>query len=440
MGFNPLLSNDRIPEKWRKINLGDVSFYISRGKQPKYVEKSDILTLNQRAIQWGKIEEKYFKYHNPDFKVSSNHFIQKDDVVINSTGTGTVGRVFHFSEEINIPLFADSHVTIIRVDKNELLPRYLMYHLSDSRYQDYILTHFVTGSTNQVELNKSKVQELSILLPPLEKQKKIVEVLSTLDNKIKLNNKIITNLEELSQTLFKRWFLDFEFPNEYGEPYKSSGGEMKESELGLVPVNWEIGAASDIFYFSPKTSLKKGEVVDYIEMKDLNDSAMIHSWKKREFSGSGSKFVNGDTLLARITPCLENGKIGYVDFMEKETVGWGSTEFIAIRSKEGYPMTLTYFFASNPDFKNYAISNMNGSSGRQRVNHQTLGKYPCLIYPKEVSQEFALIADKTIEKMSTIRNEINNLEKIRDTLLPKLLSGEIEISTETEVSEHVPIS
>ncbi|MFC6040331.1 restriction endonuclease subunit S [Paenisporosarcina macmurdoensis] len=390
------------------------------GKYP-FIQTGDIRKAGKRI--------KDFEQSYSEVGLSQSKLWKKDTLCITIAANIAETSILDFEA-----CFPDSVVGFIP-DTSRCSIDYIYYYF---QYFKKEIQSRAYGSV-QENINLKVLNDIDIILPSLHIQNKITSILSPLDEKIEVNNKVIQNLEEFAQTFFKRWFVDFEFPNENGEPYKSSDGEMVESEIGLVPVEWQVGKASDIFHFSPKTTLKKGELVDYIEMKDLNDSAVIHSWKKRVFSGSGSKFINGDTLLARITPCLENGKIGYVEFMEKEEVGWGSTEFITIRSKEGYPKTLTYFFASNPDFKNYAISNMNGSSGRQRVNHQTLGNYSCVVYPIEITHKFAEIADEIMEMMSNMRNEINTLINIRETLLPKLLSGEIELSDETEVTEHVPI-
>lgn len=115
---------------WPLKKLEECCRYISRGKQPKYVEKSEIKTLNQKAIQWGSIDKKSLKYHNSEIPVAEKHFILKGDLVLNSTGTGTVGRCYYFSEEPTDKIFADSHVTIIRTNKEILLPEFLYYQLS----------------------------------------------------------------------------------------------------------------------------------------------------------------------------------------------------------------------------------------------------------------------------------------------------------------------
>jgi type I restriction enzyme, S subunit len=332
---------------------------------------------------------------------------------------------------------ASGDVLIFKPNNKLIDSKFLYYFLSQDKIFDYMVK--TSKGTKMPRGDKAALMSFPISLPHLNTQRQIAIFLSNLDLKIELNNKIISNLERLSQTLFKRWFIDFEFPNENGEPYQSSGGKMIESELGLIPEGWEVGTADDMFDFAPKTTLKKGEEAIYVEMKNLEPSAVIKEWSLRKFTGSGSKFRNGDTLLARITPCLENGKIGFVDFLAPGSVGWGSTEFIPIRTKKSISSVFSYFYISYEGFKNYAISNLNGSSGRQRVSAATLASYPTIVPNLDIIKKYTDIIEPIMEKMKMNRNENKRLTSLRDTLIPKLLSGEVEIPTESEELDHVQL-
>lgn len=293
------------------------------------------------------------------------------------------------------------------------------------------ISGYLTGSA-QPKLNKQNLESIQLRLPDIKIQNKIGNFIEMVEDKIHNNLNIVANLEQLSQTLFKHWFIDFEFPNEEGKPYKSSGGEMVESDLGEIPKEWSVGKAGDILEFSPKETISKNTLATFVEMKNLNTSAMVYDHIQKPFK-SGSKFRNGDTLLARITPCLENGKIGFVDFLTEGEVGWGSTEFITIRTKNDIASSLSYYFASEQNFKNYAIKNMNGSSGRQRVKAETLSNYLIALPPKKLIKKFTDISEENMQMMTKLKEEILTLKQLRDTLLPKLLSGEIEIPDDLEV-------
>ncbi len=115
----------------------------------------------------------------------------------------------------------------------------------------------IAGGSTFKEVSGKVMKEFKINLPPLEEQEKIANILSSLDDKIELNNGMNKTLEEMAQALFKRWFVDFEFPNENGEPYKSSGGEMVESELGMIPKGWEVKSLDEIADFLNGLAMQK---------------------------------------------------------------------------------------------------------------------------------------------------------------------------------------
>ncbi len=145
--------------------------------------------------------------------------------------------------------------------------------------------------------------------------------------------------------------------------------------------------------------------------------------------GSGMKFINGDTLVARITPCLENGKTAYVDFLAEGQIGWGSTEYIVLRPRGVIPTPFAYPLARTTDFRNFAIQQMTGSSGRQRVPADSLSKYK-LATPElddGLFVAFGKIILPMLQSMSATINQSRTLAALRDALLPKLISGELRV-------------
>ncbi len=212
-----------------------------------------------------------------------------------------------------------------------------------------------------------------------------------------------------------------------GNKYKDSGGEMQDSELGPIPKGWHVGKLGEIVELNPKLAIKKGFYSEYVEMKDISEtSASILNHRKREFS-SGSKFQNGDTLLARITPCLENGKTGFVDFLPKDAIGWGSTEFIVLRAAQSISPYFIYCLSRHKPFREFAIQSMVGSSGRQRVVESILTKFPVVISGKEVQIKFTKLAKPLFDEIKCNAEQSATLAAIRDALLPKLINGEIKV-------------
>ena len=139
------------------------------------------------------------------------------------------------------------------------------------------------------------------------------------------------------------------------------------------------------------------------------------------------KFMNGDTLVARITPSLENGKTAFVDFLNNDDVGWGSTEYVVLRPKLYLPPEYGYCFARTEEFRSHAIMNMTGTSGRQRVPENCFDDYKMILPPKDLTEVFGKISKKIFLKIKENAEMQDNLIKVRDILLSKLMSGEIRV-------------
>ena len=307
----------------------------------------------------------------------------------------------------------------------------------------------------------------------MDEQIKIAEILGELDNKIELNRQTNQTLEQIAQAIFKSWFVDFE-PVKAKVAARENGQDpalaamcaisgkteeqlngldddalqqlkataalfpdaLVESELGEVPERWGITELGEILEFNPKRTMKKGTLAPYLEMKNVPTRGHLADDVYLREMASGTKFINGDTLLARITPCLENGKTSYVDFLEEEQVGWGSTEYIIMRPRKGRPMSLGYMIARLESFRAKAIQTMTGTSGRQRANAQALSELSWIDYPTNILKVYDLIAGCYLGKAKVNGNQNKILSEMRDHLLPKLLSSEISIdSTQTELNK-----
>ena len=273
-------------------------------------------------------------------------------------------------------------------------------------------------STTISIINKSTFSNIEIYSPSLETQKKIASILSSLDDKIAVNKKICENLEAQAQALFKHWFVDF-------APFKD--GRFVESELGLIPEGWRVGKLGNIAEINPTRKLSKGQIATYLDMKNMPTSGSFPlSWEEKVFSG-GMKFKNGDTLMARITPCLENGKVAYVNFLQDEEIGFGSTEYIVMTAKHSIFPELLYTLCRFPLFVGYATKHMNGSSGRQRVSGDSISNYPMVIASDAVYNQLRPIFENFMRQIREIGFENLRLATLRDTLLPKLMSGQIKL-------------
>jgi type I restriction enzyme S subunit len=284
----------------------------------------------------------------------------------------------------------------ISVSANELVDDNYLYYLMSSLDFHH---HHIGGA--QPLITQDIIGGFEIFLPPLEEQRRIAGILGAIDDKIENNRRINNNLEKQAQALFDKIFFD-------------------DNDAERNPL-------SDYADINPTRTLRQGVVARYIEMANLPTRGSFPSdWSYKSYGG-GCKFANGDTIMARITPCLENGKTAYIDFLEEQEVAFGSTEYIVISAKSGYCPALFYFLARNKEFVDYAVGHMNGSSGRQRVSGADIANFPMPHITLEESNKFAEIA---MPIMDVIRNnslENRHLATLRDTLLPKLMNGEIKV-------------
>lgn len=175
---------------------------------------------------------------------------------------------------------------------------------------------------------------------------------------------------------------------------------------------WKVMRAEEFIEFNPRLSIKKGETATKVSMDKLKPfTKHIDETEKAAFTG-GSKFCNGDTIMARITPCLENGKTAFVDILDKNEVAFGSTEFIVMRSRKGISdPQFVYYLAISPEFRNVAIKSMVGSSGRQRVQQDVLNNVELLVPPLGEQEKIGAFLAALDNKIA-LNNKINdNLEQ-----------------------------
>lgn len=321
-------------------------------------------------------------------------------------------------------------------------------HRDGNKYQPYVrgviehalpsLLAVSTGSTFP-SVSRPDIENVKVEVPPLREQQAIACVLGSLDDKIELNRRRNHTLEAMARAIFQSWFLDFDPVRAKAEGRDPAGlskelaalfsKEFEESELGDIPKGWRVRPLPEVCEVNPARSLSKGTVAPYLDMANMpTHGPSPEAWVIREM-GSGMKFINGDTLVARITPCLENGKTAFVDFLDDDQVGWGSTEYIVLRPKGAIPPVFAYLLARTEDFRSFAIQQMTGSSGRQRVPADSLTKYH-LVTPNldsELFERFGKLVTPLFQSISANMHQTRTLAALRDVLLPKLISGELRV-------------
>lgn len=223
-----------VPEHWSRTRIKDVSEVVTRGKQPTYVDEPGVPVLNQSCIYWDGYYPENLKYLDRDVADDwkPKHFATKGDILINSTGQGTLGRTLYWDKELGTHAI-DSHITRVSVDSDTIDPEFLRYYLESTWGQTMLYVFCVAGSTGQVELSKSDLMSMPLLVPPVEEQRRIADILSTVDEQIQQTDEIIEETKELHRGIAQQ-LLDRGIRNE----------PKKEVEIGPLsiplPESWEL--------------------------------------------------------------------------------------------------------------------------------------------------------------------------------------------------------
>jgi len=385
------------------------------------------------------------------FKSGGARFAPGDTLMARITPCLENGKIARFrpSDETSIG-FGSTEFIVIR-GKDGVTTHDFAYYLTKwDEFRQFAIAQ-MTGSSGRQRVPADSLAGFEATIPSIPTQERITDVLGKLDDKIELNRRMNRTLEKMAAAIFKSWFIDFDPVHAKADGRDPASGGLpaeiadlfpdtfEDSDLGPIPKGWKVRPLTDAIAINPKRTLAKGTLAPFLEMSNMpTRGPSPDAWRLREMT-SGTKFVNGDTLVARITPCLENGKTAFVDFLQEGQVGWGSTEYIVLRPGGDIPPVFAYLLARTPDFRTFAIRQMTGSSGRQRVPPQSLSKFK-LTLPELDSPLYRAIGDMTRPFFNRIRlamKENRRLASLRDTLLPKLLSGEIELPEAEAMAEEV---
>jgi len=319
---------------------------------------------------------------------------------------GTLGRVYF----IDGPFWAHDTTLWVKDFKGNH-PKFVYYAFQRLKTSD------MNVGTASPTLNRNHVHPIPVLWPDsVTEQRGIAATLGSLgslgslDDKIESNRRTQTLIEHLVQARFEAAFLI-------------------DDEPDGVPI-------SSVVQVSPRRSLARGQLATYVGMSSLPEhAAEIMDWNLKEF-GSGQKFVNGDVLMARITPCLENGKTAVVDMLQDGDVGWGSTEYVVLAPRGDVSTPWIYCMARSEPVRAFAIRSMTGTSGRQRFQPGGFDKYRIFAPEQGALRAFNAEALPLFARMTVLRDESRVLGRLRDTMLPELLSGRIRVPEARETVEE----
>ena len=414
-----------LPKGWKKYELQELAD-IRNGKRN-----------SQDAVEDGKYP---LFDRSQTIKRSDKYLFDGDSVIVPGEGKEFIPRYYRGKFDLHQRCYALFNF------KGTVESKYLYYYLMN--YRDRF-ARIAVGST-VASLRLGHFQNFPVVLPPLSEQRRIAGILGSLDDKIELNRRMSETLEAMSQAVFKSWFMDFdpvidnalatgnEIPSALqarAAVRQSSGEKSLPSSIyrffpdefdftarGPIPKGWKMIAIENAMEINPSVKLKKDSIAPYVDMKALPTKGYsINGFVMKPYSG-GSKFQKGDVLLARITPCLENGKTAVVDFLEDHQVGFGSTEFVVLRGKESIGTPFVACLSRDQKFRDHCVQHMAGTSGRQRVHNSCFSSfYMALPEDKRLLEKYHSLGIGNFEQMTAYGRQIQSLSNLRDMLLPKLL-------------------
>lgn len=425
-----------------EYKLGKVStFYDSLHKTPKNYNIYGYPMVRVKDISTGFLDlSSCFNVSEDDYlEFSKKYKPQSGDIII--TRVGTYGNIALVTNDKRFCL--GQNTVILNVDKKIIDNKYLFYYLTSSMGQQQIESK-VTGST-QKTISLKSLKEINIIRHNFYKEKQIGDLLYKIDNKINNNKQIIANLEELSQTLFKRWFVDFEFPDENGNPYKSNGGEMIDSELGNIPRDWEVNELGNYVDIIKGLSYKgafldkqheRSDSFPLLSISNFNFISGFKSNKTKYYFGDYKErhLVNPGDILIAATDLTQDRKIlgapAIIPNLNKTMIF--SLDVFKI-TETTIPKYVLYFLLQSAKYREFVEGSATGTTVI-RIAKNVILKVPIVI-DKDISLKFDDLIKPYMEKIEHLSQENQKLTQLRDTLLPKLMSGEIEIPDHIEVNE-----
>jgi len=418
----------KIPESWEIKSISDVS-EIYLGGTPmttvkeywdgdiKWASAKDVASCSSRYIH-----ETERKITQKGVENSAAKILPKNTLVI--TSRGTVGKIALLPE----PMSFNQTCYGLKARK-EVSPLYLYYKLKDSVARFESVSYGTVFETITIRT----FEELKISIPAFSEQLNIIKILSDLDSKIELNNEMNKTLEAIGQALFKHWFVDFEFSNEKGKPYKSSGGEMVDSELGEIPKGWSVREIKDcgevVCGKTPSTRQKDnyGDDIAFITIPDMrNQIFVVTTGRKLSHVGAKSQKKKELPPLSVCVSCIATPGLVSLTYKRSHT----NQQINSILCNENIDPYLMYYFMVN---KSDQIKTMGlGGTATLNLNTGDFSKIKVIVPAKIDMLGFGKLIHPIFDGILGNVEESLNLSKICDSLLPRLMSGRIRVKDLTK--------
>ena len=430
-------------EKFKTVTLADVSLNNKGeyGIGASAVDFSDDLYTYLRITDInddGTLNNDELK--SVDDEDAKNYLLKENDVVFARTGNST-GKAYYYNKMDGELVYAGFLIKF-SLDPKKINPKFIKYYVLSEEYKGWV-NSMCPGSTRP-NINAKMYGNMEFLLPPREQQDFLVNILDELDKKIEINKKINKNLLTISNKLYEEWFLNFEFPNGFNEPYKTNNGEFKDTDLGAIPLDWEIGTLKDLIDFKNGYSFKSGDLLknecsecyaifkmgNIIKGGGFNPSA-TKSWIKKSEAPNLDKYLikKGDLLMCMTDMKGNVALLGHTALMDvdNEYLLNQRVGLLRVSNDIGINYPYLYLLTNHHIF----LTNLRGraNSGVQvNLSTKEIKDSKIIIPSKNINQKFNNIVKPIFDIIFTNNIEIQKLTKLRDTLLPKLMSGEIDVS------------
>ena len=411
-------------EEWKEYKLGELSigkgsYGIGASAVPyspslhTYLRITDINddgTLNKNGLM------------SLDDENADDYILQPNDIVFARTGNST-GRSYFYDGSDGKLVYAGFLIKF-SLDSKKVNPRILKYYTHSKPYFDWVRS-FDTGGTRG-NINAKTYGDMPIVLPPRNLQDKIVSILKSLDDKIEVNRKINENLEQQAQALFKSWFVDF-------EPFKN--GEFVESELGMIPKGWRVVSLDEMTSkfgtgLNPRKNFKLGEGNNYyVTIKNMGNNRVYLDDKCDKVTDDAiekinkrSKLQEGDLLFSGI------GTIGRVALVTHTPTNWNTSESVFnMHPAQNISSEFLYILLLSDVFQQYVKIHAQGGV-QQGIRMASLKEYRMAIPEDYLLRKFDDNVMPIISRIKNNDNQSDSLAELRDTLLPKLMSGEFKVN------------
>lgn len=402
--------------EWKEVRLGDVCD-IKHGFAYKGKYFSDTPTCNILVTPGNFTLSGGFKLDKPKYyngPVEKDYILAKGDLIVTMTDLSknidTLGYSALVPEVKGLTFHHNQRIGLVENIANNVDKYFLYWIMRTPAYQSFIATH--SSGTTVHHTSPKGIGNYVFKLPSLDEQHRIASILSSLDRKIELNNKINADLEEMAQAIFKNWFVDF-------EPFKD--GKFVNSELGMIPEGWKVGSPYEyvkVVYGAPYKSSKfndNGEGLPLIRIRDLKDC-------KPQFYTPEilpqTEYVNmGDIVAgmdAEFVPHIWKGKTGLLN-----------QRVCKLIPQQTSISNLFVLYLMKPELE-FVQSYKTGTTV-SHLGKADIDKFVVVLPPLEVVEDCSKLLDSILQRIKNISAESRTLSLLRDTLLPRLMSGEIEV-------------